>query len=120
MEKYQQKEVFYKIKGNCLILFITDDLDHHTAERLRKISDRLIEKEQIKNMIFDFKDVGFMDSSGIGMLMGRHKKVMFLGGRTAVTNVGSMVDRIFLLSGLYKIIEKYATVEEAVRQMQHG
>ena len=50
--------------------------------------------------------------------MGRYKKVMFLGGRAAVTNVGEAVNRIFTLSGLYKIIERYDTVGEALERMQ--
>ena len=72
----------------------------------------------MKHIIFDFTDVGFMDSSGIGLIMGRYKKVMFLGGRAAVTNVGEAVNRIFTLSGLYKIIERYDTVGEALEGMQ--
>ena len=112
-----QKSQSYKKIGNCLVFFLTDDLDHHMAKGFREISDTLIENEQVKNIIFDFKDVGFMDSSGIGMLMGRYKKVMFSGGRAAVTNVGEVVNRIFLLSGLYKIIDKYDTVDEALEQL---
>jgi stage II sporulation protein AA (anti-sigma F factor antagonist) len=50
--------------------------------------------------------------------MGRYKKVMFLGGRAAVTNVGEAVNRIFRLSGLYQIIEHYDTVEEALEGLQ--
>ena len=68
----------------------------------------------VKNIVFDFKDVSFMDSSGIGLIMGRYKKVMFIGGKAAVTNVGNAVDRIFKISGLYKIIEKYDTIQEAL------
>ena len=47
--------------------------------------------------------------------MGRYKKVMFIGGRAAVTNIGQSVDRIFKISGLYKIIEKYNTPDEAIK-----
>ena len=67
-----------------------------------------------KNIFFDFNDVSFLDSSGIGLIMGRYKKVMFIGGKAAVTNVGNAVDRIFKISGLYKIIEKYDTIQEAL------
>ncbi len=118
MEQTLNREAAYEKRGNCLVIYITDDLDHHMVTGLREISDRLIRSEQIKHIIFDFTDVGFMDSSGIGMIMGRYKKVMFSGGRAAVTNVGEIVNRIFVLSGLYQIIEKYSTVEEAVEAMQ--
>lgn len=108
----------YELRDKCLVIYVTDDLDHHTVTRLRESSDKLIEAGNARHVIFDFTQVGFMDSSGIGLIMGRYKKVMFLGGRAAVTNVGMVVDRIFQLSGLYQIIEKYDTVEEAVMGLE--
>ena len=113
----EQERVHYELYQNCLVIYMTDDLDHHTVKQLREYSDRLIEAGNMKHIIFDFTNVGFMDSSGIGLIMGRYKKVMFLGGRAAVTNVGEVVNRIFTLSGLYQIIEKYDTVQEAVQNL---
>ncbi len=118
MAQFLEKNRRYRKVGDCLVFYLAEELDHHAAERFREISDSLIEKEQIKNIVFDFTGVKFMDSSGIGMLMGRYKKVMFSGGRAAVAGVGEVVDRIFLLSGLYKILEKYETTEEALENMQ--
>lgn len=106
--------IHYELKNNCLIIYVIDDLDHHTVGCLRDKSDRLIDAGDIRHVIFDFENVNFMDSSGIGLIMGRYKKVMFLGGKTAVTNIGNNVDRIFKMSGLYKIIEKYSTPQEAI------
>ena len=108
----------YELHQNCLVIYVTDDLDHHAVTQLREYSDRLIDAGNIKHIIFDFTEVGFMDSSGIGLIMGRYKKVMFLGGRAAVTNVGEVVNRIFSLSGLYQIIERYDTVPEALAGLQ--
>lgn len=118
MLQMEEKAVHYELYQNCLVIYITDDLDHHTVKQLREYSDRLIEAGNMKHIVFDFTNVGFMDSSGIGLIMGRYKKVMFLGGRAAVTNVGEAVNRIFTLSGLYQIIEKYSTVQEAVENLQ--
>lgn len=112
--------IHYEVKQNCLIIYVTDDLDHHTVTLLRDYSDRLIEAGNIRHVIFDFTNVGFMDSSGIGLIMGRYKKVMFLGGKAAVSNVGDVVNRIFSLSGLYKIIEKYDTAQQAVEGLLCG
>ena len=114
----EKKCMHYELVGNCLVIYVTDDLDHHAVTSLREYSDSLIEAGNIKHLVFDFAQVGFMDSSGIGLIMGRYKKVMFLGGRTAVTRVGDVVNRIFTLSGLYQIIEKYDTVEEALQMLQ--
>ena len=118
MEKDEFFNLHYEMIGNSLVVYIMADLDHHAVTYLRERSDRLITAGDIKNIIFDFTDVNFMDSSGIGLLMGRYKKVMFMGGKAAVTNVGSNVDRIFKMSGLYKIIEKYDTPEEALNALE--
>ena len=112
------KEVHYELRGNCLIIYITDDLDHHTVSKLREYSDQLIVAGNIKHIVFDFTDVGFMDSSGIGLLMGRYKKVIFQGGKVAVCHVGDCVDRICKMSGLYQIIEKCDSVEDAIKAVQ--
>ena len=109
----------YEIQGDSLIIYIKDELDHHAVTYLRETSDRLIEAGNVKNIVFDFKDVSFMDSSGIGLIMWRYKKVMFIGGKAAVTNVGNAVDRIFKISGLYKIIEKYDTIQDAMLIIWH-
>ena len=69
----------YEIQGDSLIIYIKDELDHHAVTYLRETSDRLIEAGNVKNIVFDFKDVSFMDSSGIGLIMGRYKKVMCSG-----------------------------------------
>ena len=104
----------YEIYERCLIIRLNDELDHHNAIRIREKADKLIDRHNIKHIIFDFSGASFMDSAGIGVIMGRYRKVIFIGGKTAVANVNSSVDRIFRLSGLYKIIEKYDTVETAL------
>lgn len=108
----------YEIYERCLIIRLKEELDHHNAIRIREKADRLIDRNNIKHIIFDFSGAGFMDSAGIGVIMGRYRKVIFIGGKTAVANVNSTVDRIFRLSGLYKIIEKYETVEAALNIIQ--
>ena len=104
----ERKAPEFELRGNTLIIYIHADLDHHYALQIREKADRLIEQEGIKNIIFDFTGVEFMDSSGIGMIMGRYKKVIFIGGKVGVMGVGKCVDRIFKYSGLYKIVEQVA------------
>jgi stage II sporulation protein AA (anti-sigma F factor antagonist) len=112
-----QKNAVFEVTDHCLIIKLTSELDHHSALKIREKSDRLIDKGNIKNIIFDFKDANFMDSSGIGVIMGRYKKVIFTGGKVAVTNVNDTVDRIFRMSGLYKIIEKHETIKDAKKAL---
>lgn len=107
----------YEISNRCLIIRLNDELDHHNAISIREKADKLIDRNNIKHIIFDFSGAGFMDSAGIGVIMGRYKKVIFIGGKAAVANVNSAVDRIFKISGLYKIIDKYDSVEAALNKL---
>jgi len=97
----------FRIRGKNLVIAFNEDLDHHNALYVRKEADKLLENAGIRNIIFDFKDVGFMDSSGIGVIMGRYKKVIFTGGKIAAINVTPAADRILMLSGLYRILPKF-------------
>lgn len=108
----------YEVQRRCLIIHLNGELDHHNAIGIREKADKLIERNHIKHIVFDFSSANFMDSAGIGVIMGRYKKVIFIGGKIAVTNLNSAVDRIFRLSGLYKIIEKHDTVEAAMNHLQ--
>ena len=74
-----------------------------------KIDDR-IERDNIKKVIMDFKEVTFMDSSGIGVVIGRLKKVKNRDGKVCIANINKRVDKVFKLSGLYKIINVYNNV----------
>ncbi len=114
ISKAREEGTTYDVSGRCLIIRLQEELDHHNAIRIKDAADRLIDRNNIKHIIFDFSGAGFMDSAGIGVIMGRYRKVIFIGGKTAVANVNSTVDRIFRISGLYKIIEKYDTVEAAL------
>lgn len=101
-------------EGSTLILHISEELDHHMAVQVSKTVDTQIEKGNLRVLIFDFTGMTFMDSSGIGMVMGRYRKMNFLGGKTYVTGIGEGIDRIFTMSGLYRIIPKY---EERIQKI---
>ncbi len=116
--KTGEEETIYEFSQRCLIIRLNGELDHHNAIQIREKADKLIERNHIKHIIFDFTGAAFMDSAGIGVIMGRYRKVIFIGGKIAVASVNNTVDRIFKLSGLYKIIEKYDTVEAALNTLQ--
>ena len=116
--KQGEEGTTYDIYQRCLVIRLNEELDLHNALKIREKADKLIDRNNIKHIIFDFTGATFMDSAGIGVIMGRYRKVIFIGGKTAVANVSSSVDRIFRLSGLYKIIEKYETVDAALNNIQ--
>ena len=105
----------YSVKDHCLIVKLGRDLDHHVSIQIKERTDRIIQAENIRHVIFDFSKSSFMDSSGIGVIMGRYKQVKYTGGTLAVTGITPPIDRILKISGLYKIIEKYETVKDAMR-----
>lgn len=117
-ESTEGAKVDFEIIDQCLILRLHEELDHHNALSLREQADQLITSKNMKHIIFDFTGSDFMDSSGIGVIMGRYKKVIFIGGRVAVTGISPSIDRIFALSGIYNIIHKFDSIEEAL-QMFH-
>ena len=103
-----------KSRGNTLVVSIFGELDHHTVDELRQKVDNEIIKSSTKNVVFDFSHVNFMDSSGIGVIMGRYKNIQCLKGQLAVVCLKPQIKRIFEMSGLSKIIRIYDSLEQAL------
>ena len=97
----------YQVQENCLTVFLPKELDHHNAEEIKKESDSLIEKNHIRYVIFDFQKTNFMDSSGIGVIMGRYKKVTMLGGDVCLIHTNERLKKILTMSGVTKIVRIY-------------
>ncbi len=95
----------YEVQENCLTIFLPKELDHHSAEQIRKVADKVIEKQHIKHVIFDFRDTNFMDSSGIGVIMGRYKMIYLLGGEVYAIHANERMKKILTMSGVAKIIQ---------------
>ena len=97
-------ESFYKNEDKQLIFKMDEEIDECTAQKIRRKLDNEIEKHIPKEIIFDFSNVSFMDSAGIGLLIGRYKLANMLGGKVHVTNMTQPVRKIFEMSGMQKII----------------
>lgn len=91
--------------GTTLVVKVSGEIDHHTAPELKNNIDREINLRNIINLVLDFDGVSFMDSSGIGVLVGRYKQIQARGGRTMVIRVKPQVDKILEVSGLKKILD---------------
>lgn len=100
--------------GNLLIVQVAGELDHHYADEIRMRIDAEIMKPPIRNILFDFNRLSFMDSSGIGMIMGRYKKIKALGGKAWIICNNPNATRILEMSGVFKFIEKCRDVHDAV------
>ena len=91
-------------KDKQLIVEITEDIDHHIAEKIRRKVDDEITRYMPRKTIFDFGRVSFMDSAGIGMIIGRYKMMKLIGGEMEIVNISPNVKRILEMSGISKII----------------
>lgn len=102
----------YQVQENCLTIFLPHEIDHHNADEIRKKADQLIEKNHIKCVIFDFAQTNFMDSSGIGVIMGRYKMIYLLGGEVWAVHANERMKKILTMSGVTKIIQIYEEEEQ--------
>ena len=88
-----------------LIVFkITDEIDDHSVQMIRRKADYEIERYMPKRIIFDFDSVTFMDSAGIGLIIGRYKFAKMLGAKLEISNLTQSVKKIFEMSGISKLI----------------
>ena len=91
-------------KDKLLILKITDEIDDHNVQNIRRKADYEIERYMPKKIIFDFDSVTFMDSAGIGLIIGRYKFANMIGAKLELSNLTQSVRRIFDMSGNLKLI----------------
>ena len=94
----------YIKKDKLLYLKITEEIDHHSCEKIKKRADYEIQIHIPKRVIFDFENVNFMDSSGIGMIIGRYKLTSMFGGKTSIINVKPAIKKVLEMSGILKLI----------------
>lgn len=91
-------------QDKLLTFEITEEIDHHTTEIIRRKMDHEIQRHMPRKILFDFNQVTFMDSAGIGMLIGRYKMIKMLGGSAGLIHVKPSIQKIFEMCGLLKLI----------------
>jgi len=94
----------FEIRENCLLVYLPEELDHHAAKEIRALADHYLGDDRVEQVVFDFRNTLFMDSSGIGLVAGRNEKISYLGGRTIVVNANERVRKMLKISGLYEKI----------------
>lgn len=87
-----------------LFIRMPREVDHHFAQQLRRETDSLISRYPVRGLVFDFQKTVFMDSSGIGVILGRCRNLKFAGGQATAIHLNSQIQRIFQVSGLHKLI----------------
>ena len=96
----------HTLRGQTLTVYLSGELDHHSASQIRQELDALIRDSRARRLVLDLSSLSFMDSSGIGVILGRYNQMARRGGSLAVRKPSSQINRIFDLSGVYQIVER--------------
>lgn len=94
-----------KKEEDRLIVYFSGEIDHCYAEKTRSEMEHLLDDRKIRLLTMDFTHVSFMDSSGVGMIIGRYKTMLERGGRVCAQGLQPHVMRLFRMAGLHRIIE---------------
>lgn len=105
----------FKKIGRTMVVSMSGELDHHNAVTVREDIDRRFASSGAKNLIFNLEGLHFMDSSGLGILIGRYKTVSAIGGKTMIASPSDQAKRLISLAGIHKIIPVYGSINAAVR-----
>jgi len=92
-----------KIEDKALTACISGDIDHHSAVNLREAIDECVQIYKPQKLTIDLSKVSFMDSSGIGLIMGRYRIVTEFGGKLAITGASAINARMIKLAGLSRL-----------------
>lgn len=107
----------FSSEQDALVMKISGEIDHRYATRIRREADRKIVTYPDKPFIIDLSGVSFMDSSGIGVIIGRYKLVKSFGSKVLIVSSGKTVGKILDMSGLRKIIDIYETLPDAMTSL---
>ena len=103
-ERTSNMAVRMEANAEVMTAYLSGEIDHHIAGELRETIDRRAEEVRPSLLILDFGDVTFMDSSGIGLVMGRYKLMQSLGGELEVARMTSQIRRVMKLAGLERLV----------------
>ncbi len=101
----KQMDIKFGKEGNALVVLIEGEIDHHTASRARERIDGKFLMEPVKNMVMDLSRVTFMDSAGIGLILGRLSRVTSVGGKMSIRKPKPEINKILKMSKIESIVE---------------
>lgn len=101
------RKMKYEMEGKNLYIVLPEQFDHHNSIHLIEDTDCFLRQYQLKAMIFDFSFTKFMDSSGIGILLGRYKRMKFLGGEIYIENASERIYRMLEIAGLTTLVKEW-------------
>ncbi len=106
-----------KVYKNVLIVYLKGEVDQHKVSGIKGDIDKKIRENNTSHLIYDFSEVGFMDSSGIGMVLSRYKSFSGTNSKLYLCNVSDNTMRLFDMVGLKDIIKIFGSVDECLMQI---
>lgn len=94
-------------RGQRVIVRLGGELDHHSAAQVRAALDQVLKDVTVRELMLDLTNTTFMDSAGLGVVLGRYRTLSARGGKLILSGVRASIDRIFRMSGLYALVERY-------------
>ena len=113
-------ELTFSAKPSCLVARVSGELDLFSAARFRSLVDGELQKTGAPNLVINLKGLTFVDSTGLGVILGRHKIVSSWGGRFLLTDVSPKVISMFDMAGLLPLFKIAGTEKEAVELLSYG
>lgn len=110
-------KVDFRQEKNTLVAKVSGELDMLSAGPFRAKVEAALDKGEARNLVLNFSEVSFIDSSGLGVLLGRYKRLSSEGGRIAISGAAPQVKRILELSGIMRIMNTYPSEEEAINKL---
>lgn len=110
-------KVYTEIKQGALSVQVEGELDMRGAELFRDTIDQALDESGVKHIVLNMKNVSFIDSAGLGVILGRYKRISHIGGRMSAVQIQPQVARLLEVSGLFRIIGFFPTEAEALSQL---
>lgn len=99
-----REQIEYEQRQSTLILRLPQEIDHHSSKEIREQTEQYLRSGQVRHLVFDFSRTTFMDSSGIGALLGRYKRMRDRGGSVMICGADPKIQRILRIAGVDKLI----------------
>jgi len=95
----------YEKMGDTVIVYMPSEVDDYAAGKITEATEEIFEGQEIRHVVFDFRITTFMDSSGIGVVIGRCRNMNYSGGKVVAENMNERIRKIFVVSGLHKLVQ---------------
>jgi len=105
-------EIQKSCSDGTLWVSLKGELDHHSAEKVRTELDQSLRDTNIRMLALDMRGISFMDSSGLGVILGRYRILASRGGKLMISGVSRYAERILRMAGIYALIDKGEEAEK--------